>query len=85
MLLYIFLFLIAADYAGLGTFVPAFKALPFTLVISILLFLYVVSKNKISELFQYKTVVYTSIFVLLTAFAGVHGLIKNYAIEPLKV
>ncbi|MCG8029227.1 MAG: O-antigen ligase family protein [Candidatus Thiodiazotropha taylori] len=85
MLLYIFLFLIAADYAGLGTFVPAFKALPFTLIISILLFLYVVSKNKVLELFQYKTVVYTSIFVLLTAFAGVHGLIKNYAIEPLKV
>jgi probable O-glycosylation ligase (exosortase A-associated) len=85
MLLFILLFLITGDYIGLGALVPAYKALPFVLVFSNLILLYLLTQNKPSEFLEYKPALYTLIFILLTGFAGVHGLIKSYAIPPLKV
>jgi probable O-glycosylation ligase (exosortase A-associated) len=83
-MLYILTFLIAAEYFGLGYFVPAYKAFPFALFSSMLMFVYLASKNKFSELFEYKTATYTVIFILLTTFALVHGLIRSYVEAPLK-
>jgi probable O-glycosylation ligase (exosortase A-associated) len=85
MLLYILLFLITADYVGLGVFVPAYKALPIALVFSNLIFLYLLTQHKISEFLKYKAALFTLIFISLTGFAAFHGLIKHYAIPPLKV
>ncbi|MET0067930.1 MAG: O-antigen ligase family protein [Candidatus Thiodiazotropha sp.] len=85
MLLYIFLFLIAAEYGGLGYYLPIYSSLPITLGFSAMLLIVVVSKHKVSELLQYKLFTYTLIFILLTGLGAVHGLVKHYAIEPFKV
>ena len=82
--LLLFLFIVGAEYVGLGNYVPVFSALPITLGLSALLFLYVLSKNSISEAYQYKQIKYYTLFIFLTALALFHGLIQSNAIDPLK-
>lgn len=79
------LFLVAAEYVGLGIFIPVYNALPIALGLSFLLFLQVVFNNTFGPVMQYKTAKYYLAFVFLTASALVHGLIQSYAINPLKV
>ena len=80
----LFLFIVGTEYVGMGNYVPLFRALPIALGISALLFLYILSKNSISEAYQYRQLKYFSLFIFLTALALFHGLIQSYAIDPLK-
>lgn len=80
----LFLFIVGTEYVGMGNYVPLFRALPIALGISALLFLYILSKNSISEAYQYTQLKYFSLFIFLTALALFHGLIQSYAIDPLK-
>ncbi|VAW73263.1 hypothetical protein MNBD_GAMMA15-650 [hydrothermal vent metagenome] len=80
----LFLFIVGAEYVGLGSYVPLFRALPIALGISALLLIYVLSKNSISEAYKFKQLKYFSFFIFLTALALFHGLIHSYAIDPLK-
>jgi putative inorganic carbon (hco3(-)) transporter len=84
MLLALYLFLIATEYVGMGHYIPFYSALPITLGLSGILLIIVLSKYKISELTEYKLFNYTLFFIFLTLFALVHGLVRHYAIEPLK-
>lgn len=85
MLYFIFLFLVIGEYVGIGHYIPAYSALPITLAFAAMLLLVVVSKNNVSEVFKYKPISYTLIFILLTGFAMVHGYVRSSAVEPLKV
>jgi probable O-glycosylation ligase (exosortase A-associated) len=85
MLFFIFLFLITSEYFGIGHYIPLYNKLPITLGFAALLLLAVVSKNKVSEIFSYKSASYTLIFILLTGFAMLHGFVRSSAIEPFKV
>ena len=80
----LFLIIVGAEYAGLGNYVPLFRTLPITLGLSAVLFLYILSKNSISEAYQYKQIKYFTLFIFLTVLALFHGLIQSYAIDPLK-
>lgn len=80
----LFLFIVGAEYVGLGNYVPMYRSLPITLGISVVLFLYVLSKNPISDAYRYTQLKYFGLFIFLTALALFHGLIHSYAIDPLK-
>jgi probable O-glycosylation ligase (exosortase A-associated) len=85
MLYFIFLFLVIGEYVGIGNYIPIYNAIPITLAFAAMLLIAVVSKNKVSELFEYKPISYTLILTLLTGFAMLHGYVKSSAIEPFKV
>ncbi|HHJ13729.1 MAG TPA: hypothetical protein ENJ79_05035 [Gammaproteobacteria bacterium] len=80
----LFLFIVGAEYVGLGSYVPLFKALPITLGLSALLLVRVVSRGGVAEAYRFTQLKYFTFFIFLTGFAMVHGLIQSYAIEPLK-
>lgn len=80
----LFVFIVGAEYLGLGNYIPLYKKLPIPLLISFALFLHVLNKNSVSEVLEHKQVKYYLFFIMLTASAMVHGLIHSYAIEPVK-
>ena len=81
---YLFVFLVSAEYFGLGSYIPIYKSLPIPLALSFLLLIYVIFTYPISESFKYKQTVYYAIFLMLTALSMLHGLIQSYAIDPTK-
>ncbi|MET0026773.1 MAG: O-antigen ligase family protein [Candidatus Thiodiazotropha sp.] len=68
----------------MGNYLPFYNAIPISLGLSGMLLIIVFSKYKVSELTQYKLFNYTLIFILLTLLAMMHGLVRHYAIPPLK-
>ncbi|MCW9014595.1 MAG: O-antigen ligase family protein [Gammaproteobacteria bacterium] len=81
---YLFLFIVAAEYVGLGNFVPIYNALPIPLLISFVISLRLISIYSFKPVLEFDVAKYYIVFVFLTAFAMVHGLIQSYAIAPLK-
>ena len=81
----LFVFLVSAEYIGLGIFIPVYNALPIPLLLSFGLFLHVVYKNGHRPIFEFSSAKYLLFFIFLTASAMAHGLIQSYAIDPLKV
>lgn len=80
-----FLCILAAEYLGLGIQFPFLQKLYITSLLPLLVFVYVLSKHGLSELLENRQIKILIIFFILTASALMHGLIRTYAIEPLKL
>ncbi len=82
-LLYIFVMLY--EYLGIDRgYFPALKGLPIALGIQALLLLYVVIKYKTAEVLKTKQSIYFLFLIFFTGLALFHGLIRSYALDPLK-
>jgi probable O-glycosylation ligase (exosortase A-associated) len=78
------LFVLASEYLGLGKFFPIVDALRLTLGVLLLLFISVIYKHGISEPMSYRQSKLMIFFIVLTALALIHGLIRSYAVPILK-
>jgi len=81
----IFIFLVWAEYFGLGAFIPLYKKLPIPLLLAFGLFVYVISKNKFKPVMEYKIAKYYMLFMFMTFSAMLYGVIQSYAIDPFKM
>lgn len=79
-----FVFLVCAEYLGLGNYVPGYDALHAPLILSFLLIVMVIARHGFGEVLEHKQAKYYILFVILTAAGMAHGLIQSNAITPTK-
>lgn len=79
------LLLLVIDYTGLEQYIPIVDTIHLALLMILFMFLFLLSKNGISEFFSFGQIKFLATYIALTGLAMLHGMIASYAFAIFKI
>ncbi len=85
MMLYVLLLVLCVEYLGLASRIGILKAVKFSLLASLILFIILGFQNRFQGLLRYTQGKLLVVFIFLTALSIYHGLIQRYSFETFTI